>query len=62
MAISSPHDLRALLRGGASDDKVSAAIASIWGAREDRYSQLRGTGNASADSGERRVEMHYIGG
>jgi cyclic pyranopterin phosphate synthase len=56
------HDLRALLRGGASDDAVSAAIASIWAARDDRYSQLRGTGMATADSSEKRVEMHYIGG
>jgi GTP 3',8-cyclase len=31
----------------------------VWGGRQDRYSQLRGTAAAAA---EPRVEMHYIGG
>ena len=35
------HDLRALLRGGASDDEIAAAIGLIWQQRDDRYSELR---------------------
>jgi cyclic pyranopterin phosphate synthase len=56
------HDLRALLRGGCSDEQIAAAIGLVWSEREDRYSELRGAGTAAAGSGERRVEMHYIGG
>ncbi len=56
------HDLRALLRGAYSDEQVAAAIGLVWAEREDRYSELRGAGTAAAGSGERRVEMHYIGG
>ena len=56
------HDLRALLRGGHSDAEIASALALLWGAREDRYSELRGAQQAPQDSGERRVEMHYIGG
>ncbi|MEY4713474.1 MAG: 3,8-cyclase MoaA, partial [Pseudomonadota bacterium] len=59
---SQGHDLRALLRGGASDAQVAAAIAAIWQRRNDRYSQLRGAGLPDASGGPRRVEMSYIGG
>ncbi len=55
------HDLRALLRGECSDAQIAAAIGLIWQQRADRYSELRSAGVAMAD-GERRVEMHYIGG
>jgi cyclic pyranopterin phosphate synthase len=54
------HDLRTLLRGGYSDAQVAAAIGMIWQARDDRYSELRA--GETAPNGERRVEMHYIGG
>ena len=56
------HDLRALLRGGASDQDIASAIGLAWQEREDRYSELRGSGTAEPGSGERRIEMHYIGG
>ncbi len=56
------HDLRALLRAGHSDAQIAGAIGLIWGQREDRYSELRGALAAAPGSGERRVEMHYIGG
>ena len=60
------HDLRALLRGGASDLEIASAIGLVWQQREDRYSELRAAGSASAparDGAEPpRVEMHYIGG
>jgi cyclic pyranopterin phosphate synthase len=54
------HDLRALLRGGCSDEQIATAIGEIWRGRGDRYSELRGS--MQATPGERRVEMHYIGG
>ncbi len=56
------HDLRALLRGGHTDDEIGTAIAHIWQGRNDRYSELRGGSEAAPGAGERRVEMHYIGG
>jgi cyclic pyranopterin phosphate synthase len=56
------HDLRALLRGGHDDAQIAAAIGLVWQARSDRYSELRGRAQADVGSGERRVEMHYIGG
>jgi cyclic pyranopterin phosphate synthase len=52
------RDLRALLRGGASDAEIADAIAAVWRARDDRYSEIR-----SAETvGLRRIEMSYIGG
>jgi cyclic pyranopterin phosphate synthase len=60
------HDLRALLRGGMDDAGIAAAIDQTWTRRDDRYSALRSAATPSATSpaptGERRVEMHYIGG
>ncbi len=56
------HDLRALLRGGYSDEQIAGAIGLIWQERDDRYSELRSAGAAPTSTGERRVEMHYIGG
>ena len=56
------HDLRALLRGGFSDEQVAAAIGLIWSERDDRYSELRSSDTAQPGSGQRRIEMHYIGG
>lgn len=56
------HDLRALLRGGHDDAQIAAAIGALWSDRDDRYSELRGAMQADAGSGQRRVEMHYIGG
>jgi cyclic pyranopterin phosphate synthase len=52
------HDLRALLRGGASDEELSGALQGIWGARDDRYSELRSAETAELE----KVEMSYIGG
>ncbi len=60
---SSGHDLRALLRSGASDAGIATAVAEIWQSRSDRYSQLRGNGTAESQARDtRRVEMSYIGG
>jgi cyclic pyranopterin phosphate synthase len=54
----SGHDLRALLRGGGADADLDAAIAGIWHARDDRYSEIR-TANTA---GRPKIEMSYIGG
>ena len=51
-------DLRALLRGGASDAEIDEAIAARWRRRTDRYSELR----SAETAGLRRVEMFAIGG
>ena len=60
---SSGHDLRALLRSGATDAEIATAVAEIWQGRGDRYSQLRGSNAAEArEQDARRVEMSYIGG
>jgi GTP 3',8-cyclase len=52
------HDLRALVRGGASDAELANTLASIWRVRDDRYSELR----AAATQQEPKIEMSYIGG
>jgi cyclic pyranopterin phosphate synthase len=52
------HDLRGVLRSGASDDELSRAIGDVWRVREDRYSDLRTAETADIS----KVEMSYIGG
>ncbi len=59
------HDLRQLVRGGASDEELTAAITKVWLGRDDRYSELRSlatTGLGASRSDPRRVEMSRIGG
>jgi GTP 3',8-cyclase len=57
---STGHDLRALLRSGGSAADLDAAIAGVWSARSDRYSELRSL--HASDEGPHKVEMSYIGG
>jgi len=52
------HDLRALIRDGATDDELETALRTVWGGRADRYSDLR----SAATTGLDKVEMSYIGG
>ena len=52
------HDLRALLRSGATDAELEEALAAIWRRRADRYSELR----SKATPDLPKVEMSYIGG
>jgi cyclic pyranopterin phosphate synthase len=52
------HDLKSLLRGGASDDEIRNEIAAVWQRRDDRYSEIR----TSQTSSLKKVEMSYIGG
>jgi cyclic pyranopterin phosphate synthase len=56
------HDLRALIRSGATDEQLAAKLAEIWRVRGDRYSELRSQGTVDPAIGERKVEMSYIGG
>jgi cyclic pyranopterin phosphate synthase len=55
---TSGYDFRALLREGADDDRIRAAIASVWRVRADRYSEIR----TAETAGLRKIEMSYIGG
>jgi GTP 3',8-cyclase len=52
------HDFRVLLREGRSDEEIAIFLLSVWGARKDRYSEIR----SAATSDLPRVEMSYIGG
>ena len=52
------HDLKSLLRGGASDDAIRDSIAAVWRLRDDRYSEVRTAETAKKP----KVEMSYIGG
>jgi GTP 3',8-cyclase len=57
------HDLRALMRGGCSDEDLSAVMAHIWRERSDRYSELRSTKSQELrTAGKAKIEMSYIGG
>ena len=50
---SSGTDLRAVVRSGGD---VHAKLRQIWEIRDDRYSEIRGSGGAE------KIEMSYIGG
>src|SRR5258706_14862120 len=54
----SGHDLKSLLRAGASDEELRNEIAAVWQRRADRYSEIR-TGETAK---QRKVELSYIGG
>ena len=51
-------DLREMLRGGASNEEISRAIARVWSKRTDRYSEIRSEQTVSLP----KVEMSHIGG
>ena len=67
-------DLKSLLRGGASDEEIAAAVSGVWSRRTDRYSELResntnwsetgGQDDGSPDGRQKRkkIEMYQIGG
>ncbi|MCC6224435.1 MAG: GTP 3',8-cyclase MoaA [Thermoleophilia bacterium] len=52
------HDVRSLLRGGATDAELAHAVAGIWSARADRYSERRSDETAALP----KVEMSRLGG
>ncbi len=55
---SAGHDLRSLLRAGADDAALDAAIVALWQTRADRYSQIR----MAVTPALKKIEMSYIGG
>jgi GTP 3',8-cyclase len=55
---SKGHDLKAIVRSGASDEAIAHHIESIWTRRDDRYSELRTEETATLP----RVEMSRVGG
>ncbi len=54
-------DVRALLRGGADDARLTGHLREIWTARADRYSELRAASGRSRRA-PAKIEMSYIGG
>ena len=52
------HDLRGLVRGGASDEEIRQVVSTIWLRRSDRYSALRTAETVALP----KIEMSYIGG
>ena len=54
----SGHDLKSLLRGGASDEEIRNEVAAVWQDRSDRYSEIRTAETAKS----KKIEMSYIGG
>src|SRR5204862_8130356 len=52
----SGHDLKSLVRGGASDEQMRNEISAVWQRRDDRYSEIR----SEATSPDSKVEMAYI--
>jgi GTP 3',8-cyclase len=52
------HDLRTLVRSGATDDEIEQRLRRIWNLRDDRYSEIRSAETVAIP----KVEMSYIGG
>lgn len=57
---SKGHDLRDFMRAGATEEELMDRIASIWGQRDDRYSEerLKNTDKQQI----KKIEMSHIGG
>ncbi len=59
------HDVKAQLRGGASDDQIAGFLRSVWTARQDRYSSERLEALRSSNydpKGHKKMEMISLGG
>jgi len=59
------HDVKGLMRGGATDEEVRTFLSSIWQKRTDRYSDERLTALNSATydpKNHRKIEMISLGG
>ena len=52
------HDFRGPLRAGATDEDLATTLRAVWGARTDRYSQIRSDNTRDLP----KIEMSYIGG
>ena len=55
---TSGHDLRQLIRAGATDVELAEGLRVIWSGRDDRYSELRTLETIELP----KVEMSFIGG
>lgn len=53
-------DLKKQIRSGLSQDEFTQLVAKLWMGRKDQYSEDRGKGLAG--TGDKKVEMSYIGG
>lgn len=60
------HDLKKLLRNGATDEEIIEIISAIWGKRTDRYSDERleamNSGRAYRAKDHNKIEMISLGG
>ena len=60
------HDLKGLLRNGATDEEIIEIISAIWGKRTDRYSDERleamNSGRGYRAKDHRKIEMISLGG
>ncbi len=59
------HDVKAQLRGGASDEQIAEFLSSIWTGRKDRYSSERLEAMRSANydpKSHKKLEMISLGG
>ena len=56
------YDFKTMLRSGRSDLEIANAIMNTWSYRDDHYSEIRGSHTAKLSTGNRKVEMSYIGG
>jgi cyclic pyranopterin phosphate synthase len=56
------YDFKTMLRSGRSDLEIANAVMNTWAGRDDHYSEIRGSNTANPSTGNRKVEMSYIGG
>lgn len=57
---STGFDLKALIRAGATDEELKAAIINVWNKRDDRYSDERAV--MELPEKKAKINMSYIGG
>ena len=55
-------DFKTMLRSGKSDLEIANAVMNTWAQRDDHYSEIRGSHPTNQSTGNRKVEMSYIGG
>ena len=55
-------DFKTMLRSGKTDLEIANAIMNTWSVRDDHYSEIRGSHTTNSSTGNRKVEMSYIGG
>ncbi|MDF2946878.1 MAG: Molybdenum cofactor biosynthesis protein MoaA [Bacillales bacterium] len=57
---SEGHDIKSIVRNGATNDDIKDYIIDVWNKREDRYSDVRHI-NTFPEK-RKKIEMSYIGG